>query len=93
MVTVLKAPVIPNTFSPNNDGINDTWRIQHLESYPGALVQVYDRYGKQVFTSIGYGRDWDGKFLGTPFPIGTYYYIVDPKNGRKLISGSITILR
>jgi gliding motility-associated-like protein len=93
MVTVLKAPVIPNTFSPNNDGINDTWRIQHLESYPGALVQVYDRYGKQVFTSIGYGRDWDGKFLGTPLPIGTYYYIVDPKNGRKLISGSITILR
>ncbi|MFY8126756.1 MAG: PKD domain-containing protein [Chitinophagaceae bacterium] len=93
LVTVLKAPVIPNAFSPNNDGTNDTWRIQYLESYPGASIQVYDRYGKIVFTSIGYRKDWDGKYLGNPLPIGTYYYIVDPKNGRKTLSGSVTILR
>jgi gliding motility-associated-like protein len=90
---LLLSPIVPNAFSPNGDGINDRWRIQYLESYPGATVDVYNRYGQLVFTSVGYSVDWDGTVNGNPLPIGTYYYVINPKNGRKIISGSVTIIR
>jgi gliding motility-associated-like protein len=46
-----------------------------------------------VFTSVGYSRPWDGTSNGKALPVGTYYYVIDPKNGRKIITGSVTILR
>lgn len=92
-VKVLRAPVIPNAFSPNRDNINDTWNIQYLESYPGCTIEVYDRYGQKVFSSEGYKKPWDGSFKGHELPVGVYYYIINPKNGRQLMSGSVTILR
>jgi gliding motility-associated-like protein len=92
-VKLLLAPIIPNAFSPNGDGIHDRWRIQYLESYPGATVDVYDRYGMLVFSSIEYAVDWDGTRNGKSLPIGTYYYIINPKNGRKIITGSVTIIK
>lgn len=92
-VKLLLAPIIPNAFSPNGDGINDRWRIQYLESYPGATVDVYDRYGMVVFSSIEYAVDWDGTRNGKALPIGTYYYVINPKNGRKIITGSVTIIK
>ncbi len=91
-VKVLKSPLIPNAFSPNGDGINDEWKIQYLESYPGATVEVFNRYGQKIFGSIGYDKPWDGKYNGKPLPIGTYYYLINPKNGRQIMSGSITII-
>jgi gliding motility-associated-like protein len=84
---------VPNAFSPNADGINDYWRIMYLESYPGAVVEVFNRYGQSVFSSTGYSVDWDGTYQSKALPIGTYYYIINPKNGRKIISGSVTIIR
>jgi gliding motility-associated-like protein len=92
-IKVLKAPVIPNAFSPNGDNINDTWEIKYLESYPGATIEVYDRGGHLVYNSFNYSKNWNGTINGKPLPIGTYYYIINPKNGRKLMSGSVTILR
>lgn len=92
-IKVLFAPEIPNAFSPNNDGINDIWNIKYLSSYPGATVQVFDRYGKLVYNSVGYNSPWDGKFNGREIPAGVYYYVIDPKNGRKIIQGSVTVIR
>lgn len=92
-ITVLKIPAVPNAFSPNGDGINDTWSIRYLDSYPGCTVDVYDRYGQVVFHSVGYANYWDGRYKGVPLPVGTYYYIINPKNGRSAISGSVTIIR
>ncbi len=92
-VKVLQPPVIPNTFTPNGDLINDTWKIKYLDTYPGCTVDVYDRNGAKVFSSIGYGIPWDGRFNYINLPVGTYYYIIDPKNGRDKISGSVTIIR
>lgn len=89
----LLKPEIPNAFSPNGDGINDTWAIKYLETYPGATVKVFDRYGKAILESTGYPRPWDGTVGGRPIPVGTYYYIVDPKNNLKPITGSVTIVR
>lgn len=92
-VKVLKAPTVPNVFTPNGDGINDTWVIQYLDSYPGATVQVFNRYGQKVFESVGYSKPWDGTSKGKLLSAGTYYYIIDPKNGRKIISGFVDIVR
>ena len=92
-IKVLLAPIVPNAFSPNGDGINDTWKIQYLESYPGATIDVFNRYGQKVFSATGYNTEWDGKFNGSPLPIGTYYYIINPKNGRSIINGSVTIIK
>jgi gliding motility-associated-like protein len=92
-IKVLKAPEVPNIFTPNGDGINDTWHIKYLESYPNADIQVFNRYGEKVFVSTGYDTEWDGTYNGKPLPIGTYYYIINPKNGRPIQKGSVTILK
>jgi gliding motility-associated-like protein len=93
LVKVLKTPTIPNVFTPNGDGVNDKWVIEYLESYPGATVEVFNRYGSLVYRSTGYTKAWDGKFSGKDMPAGTYYYIINPKNGRKQISGFVDIVR
>lgn len=92
-ITVLKAPEVPNTFTPNNDGVNDTWEIKYLNSYPNCSIEIYNRFGEKLYSSIGYPVAWDGTFRGLPLPEGTYYYIINPKNGRSIISGSVTIIR
>ncbi len=92
-VKVLKTPVIPNIFSPNGDGIHDKWVIEFLETYPGCVVQIYNRYGQMVKRFVNYTDPWDGKISGKDAPIGTYYYIIEPKNGRKPITGFVDIIR
>jgi gliding motility-associated-like protein len=92
-VKVLKKPVVVNTFTPNGDGINDIWTIKNIETYPGNTVDIYNRYGERVYSSVGYAIPWDGKYRGAIVPAGTYYYIINPKNGRKVISGSVTVIK
>lgn len=92
-IKVLKALHIPNAFSPNGDGIHDRWEIKYLNTYPGATVEVYNRYGQLVYKSAGYSQSWDGRFNGNPLPVGTYYYIINPKNGRSQMSGYVDIIR
>lgn len=92
-IKVLKYPAIPNIFSPNGDGIHDTWTILYLNSYPGCTVDIVNRYGQPVFHSEGYNKPWDGTVNGKPAPSGTYYYVVDPKNGRKKMTGFVDLVR
>lgn len=92
-VKVLRNPEVPTAFSPNGDGVNDYWNVRYLGSYPKATIAIYNRYGERVFSSTANSKSWDGKYNGKEVPAGVYYYIVDPQNGRKRISGSITVLR
>lgn len=85
-IKVYKKIVIPNSFSPNGDGINDTWNIDALVAYPNAEVLVFNRQGQIVFKKTNY-TSWDGKFNGKPLPVGTYYYII---NLREAASAPIT---
>ncbi|RWY52511.1 T9SS type B sorting domain-containing protein [Mucilaginibacter gilvus] len=85
--------VIPNTFTPNGDGINDYWQIPILSKYSTATVFIYNRYGKLVYQSIGYAKPWDGTFSGKALPAGTYYYIVDTHTLKPKVAGWVTILR
>lgn len=83
----------PNAFSPNNDGVNDVWKLNYLDSYPNSSVEIFNRYGEKVFFSQGYSIPFDGNYKGKPLPAGTYYYIINPKNGKKTITGSVTLIR
>ncbi|MCF8340588.1 MAG: PKD domain-containing protein [Chitinophagaceae bacterium] len=92
-VKVLKLPKAPNTFTPNNDGINDTWVIKYLDSYPGAVLEIFTAQGQLVLHTTNMDLPWDGTYNGKPMPAGTYYYVLNPKNGREKVSGFVTILR
>jgi gliding motility-associated-like protein len=92
-VKILKLVKPPNAFSPNGDGINDKWMIPNLSDYPGAYVEIFNRYGQKIFYSSGYNDPWDGKLKGTPLPVATYYYVITLKNGFEPITGSVTIIR
>lgn len=92
-VKLLKFPVIPNTITPNGDGIHDTWVIDHLDTYPDCRVQVFTRTGQLIFESRGYTKPWDGTLKGKPLPVDTYYYIIEPGSGRDPITGYVTIIK
>ncbi len=82
-------------FTPNGDGVNDVWEIDDIVYYPNATVKVFDRWGKTVFSSVGYADEqrWDGKYKGKDLPIGTYYYVIDLKDGSEPYRGPVTIVR
>ena len=93
-VKVLSVPIsIPNTFTPNGDNINDTWNIKYLDTYPKCTVKIFTRYGQNVYSSIGYGVAWDGRYNGSTLPTGTYYYIIDLKDGTRQIAGWVALIK
>lgn len=92
-VKVFKKVVIPNAFSPNGDGTNDYWLIPALQTYNNPEVTVFNRYGQPVYQSKGYNTPWDGKYKGTPLPVGTYYYVIDLKIGEPPLGGWVVIVR
>lgn len=69
--------LIPNTFTPNGDGIHDTWHLTGIENYPNVVIKIYNRWGNIVYENAGYPKDWDGTAQnGKPLPVATYYYII-----------------
>ncbi len=94
-VKVLGNIKIPNAFSPNGDGINDSWRIDGLSAYTECDVSVYNRYGVELFRTRGYQQQWDGKNKGTILPSGTYYYVIALNDGFRTMpySGWVMLLR
>ncbi|WP_234997887.1 gliding motility-associated C-terminal domain-containing protein [Mucilaginibacter sp. OK098] len=92
-VIIVSKLEIPNTFTPNGDGINDTWNISGIANYPNCFVNIYNRYGMPVFQSRGYHHAWDGTMNGAKVPVSTYYYVIDLGSQNRKISGDITIIR
>ena len=90
--------LIPNAFSPNGDGKNETWVIEGLGKYPGTTVKVFNRWGNVIYTdNQGYHVPWNGDHNGIPVPTGTYYYILELKQSLdghdQERTGSLTIVR
>lgn len=84
----------PTVFTPNGDGINDTWFLLNIELYPDAVINIMDMWGKYVFQSNGYPTPWNGgKDNGKPLPMGTYYYIIHLDNYGTTLTGPVTILK
>jgi gliding motility-associated-like protein len=92
-VKVLDQLSPPNSFTPNGDGVNDVWNVASLDSYPEAITEIFNRSGQKVFVSKGYTVPFDGNYQSKPLPVGVYYYRISPNNGRKTVSGSLTIIR
>jgi gliding motility-associated-like protein len=85
---------IPNSFSPNGDGVHDLWAIPALAAYPASVIRIFNRWGQPVFESTGYRKPWDGAMKGMPLPMGTYYYVINLQPGvQKPVTGIITLLR
>lgn len=87
---------VPNAFTPNGDGINDTFSFLGLEIEEFKMI-IYNRWGEEVFSSEDINRSWDGKtFSGNQAPEGVYSYLVyaEGYDGKKInTSGNITLLK
>ena len=87
---------IPNAFSPNNDGINDVFKIKVEGYFLMKYLRIYNRWGQLMYESRDVNLGWDGRKTGSDLPVGTYYWIlegIDVNNRRINRSGSVTLLR
>lgn len=80
-----------NTFSPNGDGVNDTWNI-NLGTTENTSFSIFNKWGELVFETEEPIFNWDGKYIGSPLPVGSYFYILEI-NESDVYKGSITIIR
>lgn len=85
-----------NSFTPNDDGINDVWEIEGLEFYPYTAVKVFNKWGNLVFSTEHYpSNPWNGRSEGNkPLPVGTYYYMITfGDNEKDTKTGTVTLIR
>ena len=79
--------IIPDGFSPNGDGINDTFEIRDIEYlFPNFSLEIYNRYGNVLFKGNSSKPAWDGKnsnssFINGDAPTGVYFYIINYNKG------------
>lgn len=85
--------VIPNTFTPNGDGSNDTWGVPALRFYEQVRIQIFDRGGLLIFATENPDLRWDGKQKGKELPIGTYYWVISVKETGEIRRGMLNLLR
>ncbi len=81
--------VIPNVFTPNNDGEHDNWELQGFSG--NMKVEIFNRWGSLVYKSTGQYEPWDGKRNGERMPVATYYYIITTENSESY-AGSLSIV-
>jgi gliding motility-associated-like protein len=90
--TVGNKILIPNAFSPNGDGTNDTLELYSINGNPDLIVEIYNRWGELVFYSKGYSVPWDGTYKDKPVPEGTYAYIVRISDDT-VLRGAVLLVR
>ena len=86
---------IPNTFTPNNDGINDLFNVT-ITNVSNYHIRLFSRWGQPIFESKDVLNSWDGNFNGKKMPSGVYYYVIDAvsTDGESINrSGYITLIR
>jgi gliding motility-associated-like protein len=68
---------IPNSFTPNADGLNDIFRVVgHLDYFHDFSFSIYNRWGQRVFYTEDISSGWDGRYKGIDAELGTYFYMV-----------------
>ena len=97
-VNILSPLSIYNALTPNGDNIDDTWTINGIDRpvFEAAVVSVFDRWGQQVYKSLGYRTPWDGTNNGKYLPTGAYYYVIELNTYNLYIPpyvGIVSILR
>ncbi|GIV27995.1 MAG: hypothetical protein KatS3mg027_1809 [Bacteroidia bacterium] len=86
---------IPNSFTPNGDGVNDKWIIRNLDKFSQNTVEIYNRWGQLIFSTNGYNDSnaWDGTYNGEQVSSAVYYYFINLGNGSDLFKGTVTVVR
>ncbi len=77
--------VVPNVFTPNSDGVNDTWSI-NVQGYGIAILElqttIYNRWGEEIFQTTNIRAVWSGHNpVGKPCDSGSYFYVISYING------------
>ena len=93
IVKVVAGIFVPNAFTPNSDGKNDTWRIPFLDPVLNATVNIYNRFGQVVYHAEGKTINWDGTLSGMPQPSGVYVYYIKFKSGYPDMKGTLLLIR
>lgn len=87
----------PNTFTPNGDGVNDTFKPTTTGVIKINYIKILNRYGSEVFYTTQLYNQWDGSFNGKPVPPGTYYWMFSAydifRKKQVMKSGKITLIR
>ena len=95
-VNVFNALYIPNAFTPNNDGINDQFKIMSFVNYKITNFEIFNRWGERVYRSTDNFGSWDGTFRKIPQPTGIYVYqveIIGPNRKKIFRKGTVTLIR
>jgi gliding motility-associated-like protein len=98
---IIKTPLtfIPEGFSPNGDGINETFNIKGIEEYPENIFEIFNRWGDKVYGAQPYENTWDGRSTlglrvgGNELPVGTYFYVLNLGDGSPAYKGTIYLNR
>lgn len=85
-------PDIVNVITPNGDGINDKLVIKNIERFGTCTLNIYTSGGEKIYSSSNYQNSWDGTSKGKLVPEGTYYYVLETKDG-KVFKGAVNILK
>lgn len=83
---------LSNIFTPNNDGVNDTWKIPGIENYPNSEIRIIDKNGTVVVEQITKGEayEWNGESNGRKLPTDSYWYQIRVSDGR-ILEGYVVI--
>lgn len=82
----------PRFFTPNNDGIHDTWQIIGIDELPATRIKIYDRYGKILKELSPQSNGWDGVYNGSVLPSSDYWFTLFLEDGRQY-RGHLTLKR
>ncbi len=97
VINVLVPCIDPsNAFTPNNDGLYDTWKVFSGTCTKNVVVDVYNRYGGLVYHSNNYQNNWNGTYNGKNIPDATYYYVIKATIVGDFVvpfKGNVTIMR
>lgn len=93
-IEVLPLLNVPDIFTPNEDGFNDTFIIEGLGNFDVPGLVVFNRWGREVFRDENYQNDWNGTWNGEPLPEGTYYFtFYEPATSLVFDQGYVIIKR
>ncbi len=86
---------IPDFFTPQGDGVNDTWYPINIEIYPKITVKIFDRYQRLLASYEGNTRSWDGYYKGSPLPSGDYWYVIrlNESSDNRVFKGNFSLVR
>jgi len=91
---------LPNAFTPNGDGLNDSFRAIPRYDYVNRYhMSIYNRWGQRIYETTDINKGWDGTYKGSPCTLGAYvYHIVYEEFGQqpvenKFVEGTVVLVR